>query len=247
MKNLLFLFAFSFLLLNLQAQQAVNVTYLRTPNIENQLRGQNDPKIRERVTATLQKMKDPFVLLASATQSVYLSAASVNAEDAIRQLENGDQLNMNGEKYIYKSVTDNLYEENKTILGQSFFIYDQLPHFDWEITRETTTIAGYSCVKATTVFNGEAVAAWFTYELPIAGGPEYYGGLPGLILELHSYKHSYYVEKIGQASADAIAKITPPEKEGKQVTLAEYLNTEKELKSSMRQNAMNGGGAVIGY
>lgn len=68
-------------------------------------------------------------------------------------------------------------------------------HGDWEETGEQKTILGYLCQKAIrteysysmqgdSLVKGEVIA-WFCPDLPYSHGPAQYGGLPGLILEMH--------------------------------------------------------------
>ena len=64
------------------------------------------------------------------------------------------------------------------------------------ISTETKKIDNYTCYKATTeyvVTNPKGtfkhpVVAWFCPEIPISHGPNGYGGLPGLILEIQIRK-----------------------------------------------------------
>lgn len=74
-----------------------------------------------------------------------------------------------------------------------FLIESKLEPRDWEITKETKKIGNYTCYKATTsrdIYEGgwflfkEHAEAWYTESIPFSFGPEKYGGLPGLILEL---------------------------------------------------------------
>ena len=46
-------------------------------------------------------------------------------------------------------------------------------------------VKGYHCKKATTKNRqGDNIVAWYTEEIAIPSGPEQFGGLPGLILQL---------------------------------------------------------------
>ncbi len=72
----------------------------------------------------------------------------------------------------------NLYEE-------PFLIRDTPARLQWRIGTELRTIAGYQCRKAVTrICDSVYVVAFYTDEIPVSGGPEEMGGLPGMILEL---------------------------------------------------------------
>ncbi|WP_395064000.1 GLPGLI family protein [Flavobacterium sp.] len=74
----------------------------------------------------------------------------------------------------------------------------------WNITIENKDIDGYKCYKATAeviVINPKGtfkhpVIAWFCPAIPFSYGPNGFGGLPGLILELQTKDAVYGVNKI---------------------------------------------------
>lgn len=69
--------------------------------------------------------------------------------------------------------------------SRDFFIYDKVPQPNWKIEEnQTKTIAGYKCIKATGIFRGSNITAYFTKELPYSAGPFKFYGLPGLILDI---------------------------------------------------------------
>lgn len=87
----------------------------------------------------------------------------------------------------YKDLQNKLYENVRVADSKEFFIKDKLPVINWTITKETKTIEGYLCTKATAdrtvVGYPLKVIAWFSEKLPISDGPFDYSGLPGFILE----------------------------------------------------------------
>ena len=91
------------------------------------------------------------------------------------------------EKYILtrdhkKNKTEDIIET----LGKTFLIEGDIPKHRWKILNEIKEVEGYLCMKAETTdtIKGQVIHAWFTDRIPFYGGPEGYGGLPGLILEL---------------------------------------------------------------
>ena len=71
-------------------------------------------------------------------------------------------------------------------LGKTFNIEDDLPKYRWKILNEIKEISGFLCMKAETTdtIKNQIIHAWFTDMIPCYSGPEGYGGLPGLILEI---------------------------------------------------------------
>jgi len=123
---------------------------------------------------------------------------------------------------IYKNLKNNEIITTTSLFDTSYLIKDTLPVFHWKITGETKKIGRYTAIKAvgtekiwkkkvrmpdlsgkknikpavkSKMVNSE-VTAWFTPEIPISNGPEKYGGLPGLILELHIPGKIYMAKKI---------------------------------------------------
>ncbi len=75
----------------------------------------------------------------------------------------------------------------------------------------------------------ETIVAWYTPMIPASHGPDDFGGLPGLILELNTANTTILCTKVVLNPSDAIA-IEAPTK-GKKVTRQEYTETiEKQAK-----------------
>lgn len=72
---------------------------------------------------------------------------------------------------------------------------EPLPRFDWKITSDTLTIAGYLCNRAEADFAGRHWVVWFTSAIPIDAGLWKFNGLPGLVLEAYD-KQEYFHFKI---------------------------------------------------
>lgn len=76
--------------------------------------------------------------------------------------------------------------------------------YAWTITNETKEINGYTCYKAITLRYGDGgvmdakygITAWFTPKIPVPYGPNGYGKLPGLILELQTYMSTIFIKTI---------------------------------------------------
>ncbi|MBF4984388.1 GLPGLI family protein [Nonlabens mediterrranea] len=84
------------------------------------------------------------------------------------------------------------------------------------------------------------VTAWFTPEIPVQHGPDVYGGLPGLILEVNAGNTTLLCSQItiNPEERDEIE----PAKKGSVVTQEEYDATLKQKMEEMRQRWSGGRG-----
>ncbi|MHC5202126.1 GLPGLI family protein [Myroides sp. LJL119] len=89
--------------------------------------------------------------------------------------------------YYYKDFNN---DELLTIIAREQVV-DKLIDWDWQITQEVKEIQGLVCTKAVSNFMGYHFEAWYTLEIPVGIGPEYYHGLPGLILHAYNLGSEY--------------------------------------------------------
>lgn len=87
---------------------------------------------------------------------------------------------------IYKDISTKTYMKEVNMMSKTYTVKDELPNFDWKLTRETRTILGNEARKATAEKDGKIITAWYSTKIPAKNGPENYWGLPGLILEVES-------------------------------------------------------------
>lgn len=139
----------------------------------------------------------------------------------------GDYLSINREK------KEMLFYD--IILKNTFLISDIYHNFEWYISDETKTVAGYPCVKATTTYRGRIWTAWYTPQIPVPFGPWKLHGLPGLILEATDSKNeiTYKAVKIEhQAFSDQLLtqdfKSLLPTKNSSPITYERYLKERDE-------------------
>ena len=109
---------------------------------------------------------------------------------------------------------------------------------------ETKKIAGYECTQASCKDTAQKidVIAWFTMDLPMAAGPQTYGSLPGMILEVDSNNG----EMLLSAKKIEFKKlkdkdIAMPTK-GEKITQAEF---RKKMEEWMKANGRGGNGRMI--
>lgn len=127
----------------------------------------------------------------------------------IEQLSTEEGFNSNKTTLIFANYMGEIYQEKdsllafSSLLGNKTYIKKAIPK-NWILQNETKIIDGYKCYKATSeyvVINsvGEfrhPVIAWYCPEIPLPFGPNGYGGLPGLILQLQVRNVTFGVENI---------------------------------------------------
>lgn len=86
---------------------------------------------------------------------------------------------------VYTDFQTQEYHSRRKVFEENFEVVDTLSKMKWRLTNETRTIAGFECRKAVGIFSDSVyVTAFYTDEIPVSGGPESFGGLPGMILGL---------------------------------------------------------------
>lgn len=88
---------------------------------------------------------------------------------------------------LYRNFTTQKKIDLKEMLGKKYLINDTLQTMAWKLGTESKKIKGFECMKATMVNNEtqKTIVAWFTPEISCPSGPEIYGTLPGMILEVN--------------------------------------------------------------
>ncbi|HTO14749.1 MAG TPA: GLPGLI family protein [Edaphocola sp.] len=131
------------------------------------------------------------------------------------------------ENIVIQNFSTNQITAQKEMYEKNFIIQDSLPQYQWKIHDDVRTIAGYPCRKATTIIHDSVVVvAFYTDQIMVSGGPESFGGLPGMILGLAIPRlyTTWFATRVNDITLpeDQIKKI----KKGKTIT---YKELNKEL------------------
>jgi len=146
------------------------------------------------------------------------------------------------------TIDDNIYIDYKTsqykiegnYVNKNILIIDNLPKYTWTISRESKEILGIKVKKAITEYKDSKIEVWFAPTLQPKGGPIFFNGLPGLILELkavttmkdESYETIFRAINIKEASKNEVIKI--PSK-GQKMTQIEKDDFVKEANKKMME------------
>ncbi|MEO5682834.1 MAG: GLPGLI family protein [Chitinophagaceae bacterium] len=126
-------------------------------------------------------------LIFSGDESIF---SSVPDEEDIRDQagQEGGRINIrmnSGSNETYKNYAAEKTVELRELGPKKYIIEDTLRKLSWKLGDDTMLIKGYHCKKATTKNRqGDNIVAWYTEEIASPSGPEQFGGLPGIILQL---------------------------------------------------------------
>ncbi|MFT3932518.1 MAG: GLPGLI family protein [Chitinophagaceae bacterium] len=127
-------------------------------------------------------------LVFSGDESIF---SSLPEEDDIRDHagEDGNRINIRmggGNNETYKNYAAEKIVELRELGPKKYIIEDTLRKLAWKLSDDTMTVKGYACKKATAKNRqGDDIIAWYTEAIPVSSGPEQFGGLPGLILQMN--------------------------------------------------------------
>jgi len=139
---------------------------------------------------------------------------------------------------IYRDLENEKRTDVIEMLGKTFIVEDSIKAPNWKVMNKIKEIAGYMCMMAVTedTIKKQKITAWFADNLPLSTGPEQYGGLPGLIMEL-DFNDGDIVITAKKVELKVIAEeIGVPKKlKGKRVTNQQYdMLVYNHIKDSMK-------------
>lgn len=135
------------------------------------------------------------------------------------------------ENVVYTDFTTHQVVAQKQVYEEKFLVKDTMRKIEWKIEDEVRTIANYKCRKAIgKMYDSVYIVAFYTDDIPASGGPEMFGGLPGMVLEVAIPRlHTVWIAtKVDYGNPD-LSEMIPPKK-GKEVTQKEMYD---KLSSSL--------------
>jgi GLPGLI family protein len=86
---------------------------------------------------------------------------------------------------VYANLNTKQLISKRKVFDDIYLLKDSLRNIRWKFTDEVRDIAGYPCHRANGItLDSVYVVAFYTDKIPVSGGPELFGGLPGMILQL---------------------------------------------------------------
>jgi len=145
------------------------------------------------------------------------------------------------ENETYKNYATSKLIELRELGPKKYIIEDSLRRMAWKLDEsgETKKIKGYTCKKATTKGQLGDVVAWYTDEISCPSGPDNFGGLPGMILEVNVNDNEIVFTPL-EITDKTDKKVVKAPSGGKKITRAEYQKMMEE-----QFGAGSGGGPQI--
>ncbi|PCI93892.1 MAG: hypothetical protein COB15_15480 [Flavobacteriales bacterium] len=179
-------------------------------------------------------------LLFNEKSSMYINVKMEEEEESNR-MKRMMRRYSNAKNQTYRNSETNTFVEQQDFMEKTFLIKGEPEKITWKITGEMKIILSYPCLKATYQDSTETLEAWFSTEIPVSIGPEKYGLLPGIILELTSKKNkkTLTATEIEFKAIDSSALSEPTE--GKNVTREQYNKIVRRKMEEMRESGSWGG------
>lgn len=141
----------------------------------------DDKEWIERMKKTIPKFGITyFDLCFDTTHSIYKPGREVEENAKSNWWDNPARDNI-----VITDFTTQKVKAKKNVFEQKFLVQDTMRKIDWKVKDELRTIANFKCHKAVgRICDSIYVVAFYTEDIAVSGGPEMFGGLPGMIMEL---------------------------------------------------------------
>ncbi|MEL6672350.1 MAG: GLPGLI family protein [Bacteroidota bacterium] len=138
---------------------------------------------------------------------------------------------------LYKNLDEATKIDQREFFTKFFLISGDLEEYQWKMTGEQKMVANYICMRAVHSDSTKEIEAWFTIQIPVSTGPDIYGQLPGLIMELNLNRGERVIKAVEVRKKEIdLAQMKKPTK-GKDISREDYENMVKEKMAEMQQNA----------
>ena len=221
-------------------------------------------KMNEQFLAFMKKQTiQEFILEFNFRESIYKKVEKLRAANSNSAINVGNGISFGGgggsieigsgkSRETYKNLTKGKYTKKADILGKDFLIKDNLKKRNWVITNELRNIGEFECKKATSAIlnkDGEEVliTAWYTSEIPVQNGPEDFGGLPGLIMQIYSEDGSLNIICSNVILNPKKGVTIKEPRRGKVVSQSEFDKIHKKKMKEMELNSVKMGNGIRAY
>jgi GLPGLI family protein len=199
---------------------AGKMEFERRVNVHAQLDEMESNPMFEKMKAQIPKFNSSyFDMLFDTTRSIYKPGREVEGNNVFKMFGGGPATT---NTVLTDFRTANI-KANKAVFEQKFFVEDTIRVIDWKEKDEIRTIANFKCHKAVgRICDTVYVVAFYTEDIPVSGGPEMFGGLPGMIMELA-------IPRLHTTWIATKVELTPPKETDFVIAEKGKKVTEKEL------------------
>jgi len=218
-----------------QYTMAGKIEYERKMNVHAQLEEMDESEWVNKIKSQVPKFNSTyFDLLFDTARSIYKPGREVEGNPILKMFGAGTAT----QNVVYTDFGAGKVTANKTVYEQKFLVQDSVRKIDWHLKDELRTIANFKCRKAVGVIcDSVYVVAFYTEDIVVSGGPEMFGGLPGMIMELAIPRlHTTWVADKVELNPPVETDFTIPEK-GKKVNEQELYETVKSSFKDWGKNA----------
>ncbi len=188
----------------------------------------------ENMPADMPKSSESFTrLLFNGVESLYEKDPDIKIE--VNENENTPRMfrrmRERSNKTTYKNIEKVTVVESLNLFGKDFLIIDTIENFKWKVSAsEQKVIAGYTCMKASYKDSISNIVVFFTPQIPKKFGPDKYGNLPGIVLEVQSAQTHIIATEVKLEAPE----IKMPTK-GDKMTKKDFEKLREEKTKEMRQ------------
>lgn len=191
------------------------------------------------------------VLLYTGKKSIYQNPEDKigNDDNEVNLESDGMQIKMNfqePEEKLFMDLESSTMLHQQDFMGKQFLVQGPPRKIDWKLGKGKKKIADYICMEATTMVEDTiAVTAWFTPQIPVSIGPDGYGGLPGMILQIDRADGEQLITATHvDLATPNMELIVAPEK-GKKLSQEQFEKIVEEKMKEMNAQHSGGGGATF--
>lgn len=139
---------------------------------------------------------------------------------------------------VTRDLTNQTIFEIEETLGKKYLISGPMQAPAWKIGSEIKEVLGYMCMKATMHDPVKDMdwEAWFSFDIPVSVGPDWYYGLPGVILEMNSTNGVVNIVATSVNLEETTIPELPKKLKGKEITrteldqmLVQYIKQQEEI------------------
>jgi len=219
-----------FATLNLLAQQTEGTVYY-TESIKLDIDlAEGQEHLRDLIPSSNDQTK---ALYFTPTKSMYKDISANDGNTEINHESEGSETQIkivsgSSDNQLLKDFDAKKMIDQRDFLGKKFLITSEILEMDWKITGNQKKVLDFVCQEATTIQEDKEIIVWFAPQIPLSNGPDAYGQLPGMILEVSSEegKRTITATKIEFGPINKEILIAP--KKGKKVSREDFRAIQKE-------------------